>query len=140
MHLDMGDSLESERRGSVQTLNIRSVFVLTAALGVSLITQMLYALVFCSRYLDLFWANPTDMPWNFILKLFYIGSSFYIIALMMRVFARTREKETAWKMGSFCLGGSAAAAPLVLLIFKKWHHYNFHEVRQKRHCNFQMGY
>ncbi|KAL9009273.1 MAG: hypothetical protein Q9173_005683 [Seirophora scorigena] len=128
MHLDMGDSLESERRGSVQTTNTRSMFVLTAALGVSLITQMLYALVFCSRYLDLFWANPTHMPWNFILKLFYIGSSFYIIALMMRVFARTREKETAWKMGSFCLGGSAAAAPLVLLIFRKWHHYNFHEI------------
>lgn len=68
------------------------------------------------------------MPWNFTLKLFYIGSSFYIIGLMMRVFARTREKERAWKMGSFCLGGSAAAAPLVLLVFKRWHHYNFHEV------------
>lgn len=46
----------------------------------------------------------------------------------MRVYARTREKERAWKMGSICLGGSAAAAPLVLLIFKKWHHYSFHEV------------
>ncbi|KAL8763936.1 MAG: hypothetical protein Q9184_000379 [Pyrenodesmia sp. 2 TL-2023] len=68
------------------------------------------------------------MPWNFVLKLFYIGSSLYIIVIMMRVFARTREKERAWKMGSICLGGSAAAAPLVLLIFKKWHHYNFHEV------------
>ncbi|KAL8640274.1 MAG: hypothetical protein Q9228_002788 [Teloschistes exilis] len=46
----------------------------------------------------------------------------------MRVFARTREQEKAWKMGSVCLGGSAAAAPLVLLIFKHWHYYNFHEV------------
>ncbi|KAI4155485.1 MAG: hypothetical protein L6R39_001227 [Caloplaca ligustica] len=96
--------------------------------GISLITQLLYAIVFCSRYLDLFWVNPARMPWNFTLKLFYIGSSFYIIGLMMRVFARTREKERAWKMGSFCLGGSAAAAPLVLLVFKRWHHYNFHEV------------
>ncbi|KAL8688119.1 MAG: hypothetical protein Q9218_005889 [Villophora microphyllina] len=68
------------------------------------------------------------MPWNFVLKLFYIGSSFYIILLMMRVYARTREREKAWKMGSFCLGGSAAAAPIVLLIFKHWHEYSFHEV------------
>lgn len=102
--------------------------MLTAQSGVSLITQMLYAIVFCSRYLDLFWINPAHMPWNFVLKLFYIGSSLYIIGVMMRVFARTREKERAWKMGSICLGGSAAAAPLVLLIFKKWHHYNFHEI------------
>ncbi|KAI4286739.1 MAG: hypothetical protein L6R35_004005 [Caloplaca aegaea] len=99
-----------------------------SAEGVSLITQILYAMVFCSRYLDLFWTHPTDMPWNFILKLFYIGSSFYIIGLMLRVFARTREKERAWKLGAFCLGGSATAAPLVLLIFKKWHHYSFHEL------------
>ncbi|KAL9581959.1 MAG: hypothetical protein Q9212_003578 [Teloschistes hypoglaucus] len=96
--------------------------------GISLITQILYAAVFCSRYLDLFWSDPAHLPWNFALKLFYIGSSVYIIGLMMRVFARTREREKAWKMGSTCLGGSAAAAPLVLLIFKHWHYYNFHEV------------
>ncbi|KAL8808173.1 MAG: hypothetical protein Q9182_000237 [Xanthomendoza sp. 2 TL-2023] len=68
------------------------------------------------------------MPWNFVLKLFYIGSSFYIILLMMRIYARTREREKAWKLGSLCLGGSLAAAPLVLLIFKRWHDYEFHRV------------
>ncbi|KAL8759026.1 MAG: hypothetical protein Q9199_001048 [Rusavskia elegans] len=68
------------------------------------------------------------MPWNFVLKLFYLGSSFYIILLMTRVYARTREREKAWKFGSFCLAGSTVAAPLVLLIFKKWHHYDFHLV------------
>ncbi|KAL9000955.1 MAG: hypothetical protein Q9169_000439 [Polycauliona sp. 2 TL-2023] len=99
-----------------------------SAEGVSLITQILYAIVFCSRYLDLLWTNPSHLPWNFILKLFYLGSSFYIILLMTRVYARTREREKAWKFGSFCLGGSIAAAPLVLLIFKKWHHYDFHVV------------
>ncbi|KAL8765098.1 MAG: hypothetical protein Q9209_007721 [Squamulea sp. 1 TL-2023] len=99
-----------------------------SAEGVSLITQILYAVVFCSRYLDLFWTSPSHIPWNFVLKLFYIGSSFYIIILMTRIYARTREKEKAWKLGSFCLGGSVAAAPLLLLIFKKWHHYDFHSV------------
>ena len=97
-------------------------------LGVSLVTQVLYAIVFCSRYLDLFWSKPSYMPWNFVLKLLYIGSSFYIIGIMMRAYARTREREKAWKMGSFCLGGSAVSAPIVLAIFKHWHHYKFNEV------------
>ncbi|KAL8731862.1 MAG: hypothetical protein Q9166_003146 [cf. Caloplaca sp. 2 TL-2023] len=47
---------------------------------------------------------------------------------MTRVYARTREREKAWKLGSFCLGGSTVAAPLLLLVFKKWHHYDFHLV------------
>ncbi|KAL8680531.1 MAG: hypothetical protein Q9186_003282 [Xanthomendoza sp. 1 TL-2023] len=68
------------------------------------------------------------MPWNFVLKLFYLGSSFYIILLMMRIYARTREREKAWKLGGICLGGSLVAAPLVLLIFKRWHDYEFHRV------------
>ncbi|KAL8809230.1 MAG: hypothetical protein Q9200_003592 [Gallowayella weberi] len=99
-----------------------------SAEGISLITQMLYTLVFCSRYLDLFWVKPSYMPWNFVLKLFYLGSSFYILLLMMRIYARTREREKAWKLGSLCLGGSLVAAPLVLLIFKRWHDYEFSRI------------
>lgn len=71
------------------------------------------------------------MPWNFVLKIFYLSSSFYIILLMMRVYARTRETEKAWKMGGYTLGGCLVSAPLVLLIFKKWHEYRFFEVRRK---------
>ena len=45
--------------------------------GVSLITQALYALVFCSRYWDLFWSSTVDPDghiefpwlWNFVLKI-----------------------------------------------------------------------
>lgn len=37
---------------------------------------------------------------------------------MMRVYARTREREKAWKFGAACLAGSAVLAPLSLLI--KW--------------------
>ncbi|KAL8873300.1 MAG: hypothetical protein Q9174_001215 [Haloplaca sp. 1 TL-2023] len=68
------------------------------------------------------------MPWNFVLKLLYIGSSLYIIGIMMRVYARTREREKAWRMGSVCLGGSAVSAPIVLVIFKHWHRYKFNKV------------
>jgi len=91
-----------------------------SAEGVSLLTQLLYILVFLARYLDLFWVPPWWMWWNFTLKLFYIASSAYIVWLMMRVFARTREKEQAWKLATWSLGPSLAAAPIVTLIFKGW--------------------
>ncbi|TGO81816.1 hypothetical protein BPOR_1005g00010 [Botrytis porri] len=77
----------------------------SSAEGVSLITQSLYALVFITRYLDLF--SGIFILWNFVLKVFYIGSSLYILFLMLRVYARTREREKAWKLGGLCFVGSA---------------------------------
>jgi NO-binding membrane sensor protein with MHYT domain len=56
--------------------------------------------------------------WNFSLKIFYIFTSFYILFLMLRVYARTREREKAWKFGAACLGGSAVLAPFVMMIFE----------------------
>ncbi|MCJ1476311.1 hypothetical protein MMC13_004977 [Lambiella insularis] len=57
--------------------------------------------------------------WNLTLKIFYISSSLYIIFIMMRVYARTREREKAWKFGSACLAGSLIAAPFVTMVFEK---------------------
>lgn len=37
---------------------------------------------------------------------------------MLRVYARTREREKAWKFGAFCLGGSLLLAPFTMLIFQ----------------------
>lgn len=83
-----------------------------------MITQSLYTAVFITRYLDLFWVSPRYAMWNFVLKNFYILSSLYIILLMMRIYARTREREKAWRLGAYCLGGSLISAPLVTLIFR----------------------
>lgn len=47
---------------------------------------------------------------------------------MLFVYARTREREKAWKLGGLCLGISAVAAPLVMLIFKPGFHGGFVEV------------
>jgi ER lumen protein retaining receptor len=91
--------------------------------GVSLITQVLYAIVFCSRYLDIFVTSATKDTghvWNFTLKIFYTLSSLYIIFLMTSVYARTREREKAWKFGTLCLLGSIAITPIWYLIFRKW--------------------
>ncbi|KAF2274403.1 uncharacterized protein EI97DRAFT_435237 [Westerdykella ornata] len=95
----------------------------SSAEGVSLITQVLYAAVFCARYLDIFTSSATAdwmHTWNFTLKIFYIGSSFYIIFLMTSVYARTREREKAWKFGLYCLLGSLIVTPFWYLIFRKW--------------------
>jgi len=93
----------------------------SSAEGVSLITQALYALVFCTRYLDIFTSSATKdgwHTWNFSLKIFYTLSSLYIIFLMTSVYARTREREKAWKFGLYCFAGSVAIAPFWYLIFK----------------------
>ncbi|KNG48952.1 er lumen protein retaining receptor [Stemphylium lycopersici] len=93
----------------------------SSAEGVSLITQVLYALVFSTRYLDIFTSSATKdvwHTWNFSLKIFYTLSSLYIIFLMTSVYARTREREKAWKFGMYCLLGSVVIAPFWYLIFK----------------------
>lgn len=86
-----------------------------SAEGVSLITQILYALVFCTRYLDVFSENSA---WNFVFKIFYILSSFYILGVMQWVYARSREREIAWKIGAIILGGSFVLSPFVMMIFE----------------------
>jgi hypothetical protein len=53
-------------------------------------------------------------------QIFYTLSSFYIIFLMTSVYARTREREKAWKFGMYCLLGSVVIAPFWYLIFKEW--------------------
>ena len=73
-----------------------------------MITQVLYSVVFCTRYTDLFF------------KVFYIISSIYIVAIMRWVYPRTREREIAWKMGALVLGGSVLASPFVMLIFERY--------------------
>ncbi|KAG6038300.1 hypothetical protein E4U41_004376 [Claviceps citrina] len=97
---------------------ISSIHRNRSAEGVSLITQGLYALVFCTRYLDIF---REKILWNLIFKIVYIVSSFYIIAVMQWVFPRSRERELSWKMGAGVLTSAAVMSPFVMMIFEaKW--------------------
>jgi ER lumen protein retaining receptor len=50
-------------------------------------------------------------------QIFYTLSSFYIIFLMTSVYARTREREKAWKLGMYCLLGAFAITPFWYWIF-----------------------
>lgn len=78
---------------------------------------MLYALVFVTRYLDLFSKAGWKHFYLVFFKLFYIISSFYVIYLMMRVFPRTRERERAWKMAIISVALSLVLAPISIVIF-----------------------
>jgi hypothetical protein len=86
-----------------------------SAEGVSLITQILYALVFCTRYLDIF---SESSSWNLVFKIVYISSSFYTLGIMQWLYPRSREREIAWKLGAAILGGSLVLSPFVMMIFE----------------------
>jgi hypothetical protein len=75
--------------------------------------------VFVTRYLDLFHKNQwtADKVYLIFFKLFYIFSSFYIVFLMVKVFARTREREKSWKLASWSVLCSAIGAPIAIAIW-----------------------
>ena len=97
--------------------------------GVSLITQVFYALVFLTRYTDLFTGDEMTTRWNHFFKIFYLLSSFYTIGIMRFLFPRTREREVAWKMSAAIFAGSLLASPFVMMTFTKPMHWAFTEVR-----------
>lgn len=47
---------------------------------------------------------------------------------MLKVYARTREREKAWKLGALCLGASALGAPVMMLIFQERLRWGWREV------------
>ncbi|KAL7901743.1 ER lumen protein retaining receptor domain-containing protein [Trichoderma sp. SZMC 28014] len=114
----LGDCLHMLSKGIL----IFSIHRNRSAEGVSLITQGLYALVFCSRYLDLF---AERSAWNAIFKVTYIVTSFYILGVMQWLFPRSREREISWKLGAFILGGSLALSPFIMMIFESKRRWGF---------------
>lgn len=83
-----------------------------------MITQVLYLLVFVTRYLDLFWIPPWWHWWNFILKNLYIWTSVYTVYVMTRKFARTRERERAWKLATYIMIFSSAISPVLSALYR----------------------
>jgi ER lumen protein retaining receptor len=60
--------------------------------GLSLHTQVLYMIVFMTRYLDLFFHYIS--LYNTLMKLIFIGTSAYIIYLMKVVYRKGYEKQS----------------------------------------------
>ncbi|KAK4240977.1 ER lumen protein retaining receptor-domain-containing protein [Achaetomium macrosporum] len=95
-----------------------------SAEGVSLLTQLFYALVFVTRYTDLF---SESYRWNYFFKVFYLLSSFYTIAIMRFIYPRTREREVAWKLSAVILAGCLILSPFVMIIFEGKSMWSFQE-------------
>jgi len=59
--------------------------------GVSLKSQLLYALVFSTRYIDIFW--NTLSVYNTIMKIIFLASSYATVYLIQYKFKHTYDKE-----------------------------------------------
>jgi len=59
--------------------------------GISFKSQALYAVVFLTRYLDLFWSYIS--LYNTTMKIFFIASSIYTCYMMLKPLKATHEKE-----------------------------------------------
>lgn len=86
-----------------------------SAKGISLKTQVLYVIVFLTRYLDLFTFQFVSL-YNTLMKLFFIGSSIYTVVLLKKY-----QKEIKGDADNFPVHYLLAGSFVMALIF----HYKF---------------
>jgi len=72
--------------------------------GISFKSQSLYAMIFVTRYLDLFWSWVS--LYNTAMKVFFVGSSLYILYLMKFPFRPTHDPNLDTFKVEFLLIGS----------------------------------
>jgi len=88
--------------------------------GISFKSQSLYTAVFVTRYLDLLWSWVS--LYNTVMKLFFIGSSIYILYLMKFPFRPTHDPNLDTFKIEYLLIGSFVAA----MVFN--YEYSFAEI------------
>ncbi|KAL6233907.1 hypothetical protein BDW75DRAFT_180682 [Aspergillus navahoensis] len=108
--------------------HLASIFVLlqkmktsSSCSGLSFKSQFLYLIVFVTRYLDLFWAF-TDSLYNTTFKILFIGSSGYIIYLMLHDYRPTHDPN----LDTFKVQYLLAASAVLAVIFA--HDYSISEI------------
>ncbi|KAJ5635438.1 uncharacterized protein N7484_008751 [Penicillium longicatenatum] len=122
-------AIPSQPRGShTDFSHLASIFVLlqkmkstSSCSGLSFKSQVLYLLVFVTRYLDLFWTF-FDSLYLTTFKLLFIGSSGYIIYLMLNDYKPTHDPNIDTFKVQYLLGISAILAVLFP------HDYRFSEI------------
>ncbi|KAF8138048.1 ER lumen protein retaining receptor-domain-containing protein [Mycena galopus ATCC 62051] len=82
-----------------------------SAEGISFLTQAMYALVFMSRYLDLFYSFVS--LYNTVFKIVYILSAFYVLFLMRWIYPHTPEGRMAWQASGIILGSACLLSLIV---------------------------
>lgn len=108
-------------------LHLASIFILLYSIeknksvnGLSMKTRLLYVIVFVTRYLDLF--TTYISLYNTLMKLFFIGSSCYVVYLMSVKYVKSIRENIDTFPVKFIVG--AAAALSLIFTYK----YTFREV------------
>ncbi|KAI6803531.1 putative ER lumen protein retaining receptor [Hortaea werneckii] len=78
----------------------------SSASGISFKSQFLYLVVYVTRYLDLFWTDPTKNLWNTVFKIVFIGCQSYIIYLMLVDYKPTHDPNQDTFKVEYLLGGA----------------------------------
>jgi len=84
-----------------------------SASGISFKSQFLFLTVYITRYLDLFWTNPTKSLWNTSFKIIFICAQFYIIYLMLTDYKPTRDPNQDTFKVEYLIGGAAVLGILI---------------------------
>lgn len=88
---------------------LHKIIQLKSCAGISFKSQVLYLIVYVTRYLDLPW---THSPYNFIFKILFICSQFYTIYLMAREYKPTNDANLDTFRVEYLLGFAVALALL----------------------------
>lgn len=81
--------------------------MLQSASGISFKSQFLYLTVYVTRYLDLFWTDPTKYWWNTIFKIIFILTQTYIVYLMLNDYKPTHDPNQDTFKVEYLVGGAA---------------------------------
>ncbi|KAG0642548.1 ER lumen protein retaining receptor-domain-containing protein [Tuber brumale] len=87
-----------------------------SCIGISFKSQVLYLIVYVTRYLDLLWTFQYSV-YNSLMKITFIGLSAYTIYLMLNDFKPTHDPNIDTFKVEYLIGGSAI---LALLFPYKW--------------------
>ncbi|RPA81795.1 ER lumen protein retaining receptor [Ascobolus immersus RN42] len=79
--------------------------------GISLRTQILYLMVYCTRYLDIFWTFNASL-YNSSMKLVFILSTAYTIYLMRTVYKTALDPQIDTFATYYLVGGAGLLAVL----------------------------
>ncbi|TIA55100.1 putative ER lumen protein retaining receptor [Aureobasidium pullulans] len=79
----------------------------SSASGISFKSQFLYLIVYVTRYIDLLWQDPFKILWNTTFKLVFIGTSSYIIYLMLNDYKPTHDPNLDTFRVQYLVAGSA---------------------------------
>lgn len=111
-------------RAFPQALTCSSTDPPKSASGISFKSQFLYLSVYVTRYLDLFWTDPSKSLWNTVLKIVFISAQFYIVYLMLTEYKPTHDPNQDTFKVEYLVGGAFVLA--ILLPYR----YTMAEVRE----------